>query len=517
MAGPKALGSVSWGALFLTLLCALPIGGQLLRPTERSDRVLEELERLQAFEILDTIPTGQRLGLARTLRMAMESDGGQPQDRTSAMAALVSIPDLTAALELSFGWVDANGREVQPNGLGEIDAMIATLAQARGGRILDDGSNWTVEPALGWRSGEWSFQARGRIRWLSGSSHDPEEGRVQELWVEGPLGPLYFSVGRAPVMWGLSFVGAPVFSGRSRALDHVGIATDGTFRFPWIFRQLGPSRFSVSVVRLDGTRAVPHSFLVGHRLSLRPTRNLEVGISMLIQSGGEGGPEASFFQRVLDYLVLVEPLTADLSAEISNKLAGLDVAWMVPGTRGSRAYLSIAFDDFGKAYQLDRVFGQDASYILGISIPRLEADGMIGLKAEYHETGVRFYRHGQFPSGVTMDRIVLGDGLGPDGRGVYLAMAIRPNASNRLVVQVAREERSNDFYHVKGEFFLSKVIDRPEEKRTRLLADWERSWPDRNFGVVARAGYEHVSNFAFDQATVRHGALSEIRAVLWLH
>ena len=515
MAGAKALGSVAAGAVFLTFLGAFPIRGQLLRPTERSDRVLEELERLQAFEILDTIPTGQRLGLVRMLRMALESDGGPPEDRTSGIAPLVSIPDLTVASEFSFGWVDANGREIQPNGLGEIDAMIATLAQARGGRVLDDGSNWSIEPAFGWRSGEWSFQGRGRIRWLSGSSHDPEEGRVQELWAEGPLGPLYFSVGRAPVMWGSSFVGAPVFSGRSRALDHVGISSDGTFRFPWVFERLGPSSFSVSIARLDGTRAVPHSFLVGHRLSARPTPSLEVGISMLIQSGGEGGPEGSFLQRVLDYLVLVEPLTEDLSAEISNKLAEFDIAWMVPGTRGSRAYLSIAFDDFGKVHQLDRVLGQDASYILGISVPRLQADGMIGLKAEYHETGVRFYRHGQFPSGMTMDRIILGDGLGPDGRGGYLAISIRPTVSDRVVLQVAGEERSNDFYHVKGEFLLSKVIDRPEEKRIRLLADWERSWPDRNFGIVARAGYERVSNFAFDQANVRHGALSEIRAVLW--
>ncbi|SVB65232.1 uncharacterized protein METZ01_LOCUS218086, partial [marine metagenome] len=70
------------------------------------------------------------------LRMALESDGSPPEDRTSGIAPLVSIPDLTVASEFSFGWVDANGREIQPNGLGEIDAMIATLAQARGGRVL---------------------------------------------------------------------------------------------------------------------------------------------------------------------------------------------------------------------------------------------------------------------------------------------------------------------------------------------------------------------------------------------
>ena len=172
-------------ALMAMLVGALPIGAQVLRPTDLSDRTVEELQRLQGFGILDTIPTGQRLGLARTLRMALESDDGRPPVRTDALEPLVSVPDLVAALELSFGWVDANGREIPGNGLGGIDATIAPLAQGRGGRVLDDGSNWIVEPTLGWRSGEWSFQARGRVRWLTGRGVDLREGRVQELWAEG--------------------------------------------------------------------------------------------------------------------------------------------------------------------------------------------------------------------------------------------------------------------------------------------------------------------------------------------
>ena len=515
--GPRARGSVAWGAFLAMLLGALPVGAQLHRPTERSDRVLEELQRLQAFGILDTIPTGQRLGLSRTLRMALESGGGQPQARTDALARLVSIPDPMGALELSFGWVDANRRESQTNGLGLIDATIAPLAQGRGGRVLDDGSNWTVEPSLGWRSGEWWFQARGRVRWLTEGGVDLREGRVQELWAEGPVGPLYISVGRAPVLWGFSALGGVLLSGRARALDQVSLGSDGTFRFPWILRHLGPARLSLSVARLEGARAVPHSFIVGYRLNVKPAPGLELGLSALVHSGGEGAPGASFGRRILDHLILVEGVTETSDLEISNKFVEGDVQWRIPGTRGSRAYLSIALDDLGKPDQLGRVFGQDGSYVVGMAIPRLEADGRIGMKAEYHETGVRFYEHGQFASGMTTDGIILGDGLGPDGRGGYLAIAIRPNASDRVVVQVAREERSNDLYVIEGNFRFTKTIDRPEETRTRLLADWERYWPERNLGVVARVGYEHVTNFDFAEADVRHGALLEIRAVLWLH
>jgi hypothetical protein len=319
------------------------------------------------------------------------------------------------------------------------------------------------------------------------------------------------------MVWGSTALGGVLLSGRARALDQVSVGSDGTFRLPWILRHLGPARLSLSAARLEGARAVPHSFIVGYRLNLKPTPSVELGLSALVHSGGEGSPAASFRQRLVDHLILIEGVTETSGLEISNKFVEGDVQWRIPGTRGSRAYLSVALDDLGKPDQLGRVFGQDGSYVVGMAIPRLEAEGRIGIKAEYHETGVRFYRHGQFASGLTTDGIILGDGLGPDGRGGYIAVVVRPNVSDRVVIQVAREERSNDFYAIEANFRLSKVIDLPEETRTRLLVDWERNWPNRNLGGVVRVGYERVSNFGFTGGAVRDGALVEIRTVLWLH
>ncbi|MCH7564373.1 MAG: hypothetical protein IH968_11175 [Gemmatimonadetes bacterium] len=52
--------------------------------------------------------------------------------------------------------------------------------------------------------------------------------------------------------------------------------------------------------------------------------------------------------------------------------------------------------------------------------------------------------------------------------------------------------------------------------RTRFEVTWERSWPGRSFGTVARVGYEHVSNFGFEAGLGRDHGLLEIRGVLWL-
>ena len=531
----------SWIWLFATWLAApLSASPQHLRPIEASDRVFEALERLQAFGVLDTIPIGQRSGLERAVRKALRGGSDSAAGRTveqsgetvaSAAAGpsaligelerLVEHPAFAADLELSYAWADVRARAVPDNGLGGIAATTVRLAEQRGGRVLEDGSNWTVEPGFHWRSGDWSGVLRGRVRWLQGEGSDPAEGRIQEVWAEGPLGPLYLTIGRAPAAWGVSPSGGHMHSGHARALDQVTVASDGTFRFPWIFRYIGPTRLSLTVARLEGARAIPHSFIVSYKISYKPMSSLELGVAVLNHSGGEGAPEASFGRRLLDYLVLPERFTSDPDLEISNLFAGFDVRWRLPGTRGSQAYGAMTIDDFGFNKELGRVFKQDASYLLGFTIPRLAEDGSVGLRVEYRQTGIRFYRHGQFTSGLTFDGVVIGDPLGPDGRGGYLAVDARPNRWDRITFQVAREERSGDYYvserEADGFMRFTKVDDLPEEMRTRIEVSWERTWPTALLGgttTLVRAAYERVSDFDFEAGVAENGAMLELRVTM---
>ena len=507
------------------------VSAQHLRPTEASDRVFEELERLQGLGILDTIPLGQRVGLEQAVRQALEGGVGPsgpglagvggPSERTEELERLLEHPALAASLELSYGWTDARARAVPDNGLGGISAITVPLAEGRGGRVLEGGSNWVVEPDFRWRSGAWSGVLRSRLRWQPGAGSEPAEGRIQEVWVEGPLGPVHLMIGRAPVVWGASPSGGHMHSGQARALDQVTVASGGTFRFPWIFRYMGPARLSLTVARLEGARAIPHSFLVSYKLSYKPFRSVELGAAVLNHSGGEGAPEASLGRRLLDYLVLAERFSDDPDGAISNMLAGFDVRWRVPGTRGSQAYGAMTIDDFGYNAELGRVFRQDASYLLGMFIPRLTGDGRIGLRAEYRQTGIRFYRHGQFASGLTFHGVVIGDPLGPDGRGGYLTVDARPTGRDRISVHVAREERSGDHYaaerDAEGYLFFTKVDDLPEETRSRVAVSWERRWPmglARGATTFLRGGYERVSDFGFEAEAGGDAAIVELRVTL---
>ena len=509
-------------AILVAAVSSVPLQGlaQHLRPTEASDRVFEALERLQAFGVLDTIPMGQRVGLERALREALGSSTDSSSSRLAELDRLIHRPAMAASLEFSSGWADVQSRVIPDNGTsGRIDATLAPLVQQRGGRRLGDGFNLTLEPGLEAHSGDWMVQLRTRLRWLRRDGTKFAEGRVQELWVEGPLGPLYLSLGRAPVVWGLSPSGGSMLAGEARAMDQVTFASDGTFRLPWLFRHYGPARFSLSIARLEGARDIPHSFLVGYKLSVKPAKSLEVGVGVLNHSWGEGAPSASLGRRILDYLVIPERFTDSPESQISNVLVGLDIRWRVPGTRGSQAYGSITLDDFGHNPELRRVFGDNATYIVGLTIPRVADRGGVSAHAEFRYTGITPYRHSRFSSGLTLDEIIMGDPLGPNGRGVYLTVAARPTIGDRLSFRVARERRSGDLYNAPrgsdGFVFFLKVSDLPEEWRTRVEVNWERAWPAgslTNMTTLVRAGYEHVSDFGFEAGVRQSGAFFELRA-----
>ena len=519
--------------LVIGWLVAAPVSvtGQILRPTEASDRLFETLERLQGLGMLDTIPLGQRMGLEWAVREALRdgqlgSSGRDSAPQSRDVLSRVYLRELeellepslfSAGLEVSLGWADVSPRSVPDNGVGEIDALIAPLAQGRGGRVLDDGANWAVEPFVIGRAGDWSFHFRPRLRWVGGQGWDPAETDVQEAWAEGPVGPLYISVGRAPLVWGPAPTGGAMLSGGARALDQVTIASNGTFRLPWIFRHYGPARASLTVARLEGDRDVPHSFLLGYKLSVKPVPSLEAGVGVLNHSWGEGAPRASFGRRILDYLVIAERFTDSGESQISNVLVGLDLRWRVPGTRGSHLYGAMTLDDFGHNPELGRVFDDNATYLVGFAVPRVTTSGRWGVRVEYRRVGITPYRHAQFTSGLTVDEILLGDAIGPDGGGIYLSAAYRLGGSSRLSIDLARERRSGDSFmtEARGENrFFRRVTDLPEERRTRVQAAWERVWPPRSgrdFVSTVRLGYEHVSNFGFEAGRGRGGALLEVR------
>ena len=149
---------------------------------------------------------------------------------------------------------------------------------------------------------------------------------------------------------------------------------------------------------------------------------------------------------------------------ISNRFAGFDFRWRLPGAKAPQIYASLVFDDLGKFNQLGRVFGQDASYVTGVFLPQPFGKLQSSVRLEYREAGIRFYQHDPFSSGLTIDGIITGDNLGPNGRGGYLEFDTMTKLAGRLKLELAWEERSDDQYVVREGFVFENILNKMHSK-----------------------------------------------------
>ena len=185
----------------------------------------------------------------------------------------------------------------------------------------------------------------------------------------------------------------------------------------------------------------------------------------------------------------------------------------MPWETAPQMYGSLVFDDLGKPDQLDRVFGQDASYIVGMFVPHILGNDSQYMRFEYRETGIRFYAHDPFRSGLTVDEMIIGDNLGPNGRGGHLEFGKNFGVSSQFNLELAWEERSLDQYRVKEGFTFEKGMDKPEEIRFRIVGSWEEEM-DLGPIVLGRIGYEKVSNFDAYEGASHNNWLVEVRTIV---
>jgi hypothetical protein len=252
----------------------------------------------------------------------------------------------------------------------------------------------------------------------------------------------------------------------------------------------------------------PHAYLTGYKWSIEPVSFIELGGYLAVQSGGEGSPQASLGDRVLDVFPFTQ--VSNNQIQIGNKFGGIDFRFRIPPAQGLEIYLEMAFDDIHNEFQPN--FVDDAGYVLGFYAPRLNRSGRWDLRLELHHTGIRYYRHSQFTSGWTLNNLFLGDPLGPDANAIYLNSHWDFTAKNQLSFAAAFESRSNDFYVGVGEVLdrFEKVQDNPEERRLRWMGEWYHRMAEFPLDFRVRFGYERVFNFNFVEGSDRNNFLGEM-------
>jgi capsule assembly protein Wzi len=526
---------------FIIGLLPLAAGAQSSSTVDPSDPVYRAIDRFIADGLIDTVIVGQRpysrREITRLVAEAVRNRGrlelgfGDTTVGPSARSILAGrlqytnalLDEMRAAYPLDTSrhgvpgipiggrldrW-DAEGtvlaspwRRVPNGGIGGIQALINPLGEYRQGREYVDGITGAFDASAHGDFGRFaSLNVAGEGRMLGARGDATFRGRANVLSLSTRLRNFRLDVGRDYVQWGPTPRGGLSVSMNAPPLDLVRLQSDAPFVLPWVFRLAGPVRAELFMADLGIHREFPHAKLVGWKLSALPWRRVELGITVLDETGGEGGPPASFVDRLTDVFPFIDALFRNKSDfQFSNKLAGGDIRLRIPEARGLELYGESLLDDF----DLRRVkssLWEDNGLIAGFTLPRLTMNGAFRLDGELHHTGVRYYQHAQFISGVTLHSRIIGDDLGPRGDGGYATLTWAPSIVQELALNAAVERRSNDQYRIvsnapnDANFHFERVEVLPKEIRQRLTVTWSDGSITKGLRLVGEAGVERVEHF----------------------
>jgi hypothetical protein len=295
----------------------------------------------------------------------------------------------------------------------------------------------------------------------------------------------------------------------------VRVSTENPWRLPWVFRYAGLLRGTAFVADLGPRQNFPHAKIAAYKLSSQVTSYFELGVAVLVQEGGRGAPRASFKDRLFDFVPVLKYTLPDHAEQFSNKFAGFESRFRIPMLHNMQLYTEHYFDDMDPRRWRSTLW-EDGGHLAGVSLAQLGPQGALSATAEFHHTGLRYYRHATFASGVTFNRTLLGDPLGPQGDGANIALRFNRGGVHNVQLNAAVERRGGDVWNAistkpfEADFHFVLVEGRPAEWRHRLGLQWSLAVPHGQ-RVTVQGGVERVRDADFLAGRTRVNSLGNVQ------
>jgi membrane-associated phospholipid phosphatase len=229
--------------------------------------------------------------------------------------------------------------------------------------------------------------------------------------------------------WGVGWESALPLGNNAPALDAVGFQRASVLpsESPWL-SWIGPWNADFFLARTSGEAPGPgsNSLLSGARITARPFSHVEIGLTRMVQFGGEGRAETlGSFARAVSGVHQNVPseLAADEYKDSGNGLAGYDVRVRCPDALRCAGYGQFIGEDDRKhlPYRFMNLLGAELWSADGITRLYFEA-AEIGCRVSLRGPSLRdcAYRNHIYPGGYTSGNRWLGASVGSDARLVTI-------------------------------------------------------------------------------------------------
>ncbi|MEK7401485.1 MAG: capsule assembly Wzi family protein [Gemmatimonadota bacterium] len=513
------------------MAAATPVAGQATAYVQQQDAAYTDLDVLIAAGLVRNVIAGERPYSRAAFRRFVD----EARSRAGAAAVSSRIVEAIERLGARFAGAEPATRRLsltsaearlalaaspyRPHRMGDttdagspLDADLNPLLLGTEARRFADGGTASVEAGLELGSRFFAAQVVPRVSLFVPHSGFSGYATLVNAYGRFQVGPAALDIGRNSRSVGHGLAGGAMLSRNSPGLDMVRVAFDRPVRLPLFLDALGLWQASIGVADLGDGQDQPGSVLTHMRLSGRPSAFGEFGITYFNIQGGHGSPPSDWAGRIHDLFFFWSDggfLT------ISDKVAGVDMRLFLPSRRASVNVNFLTTDDRGRFTQPARGYWEDAVWQAGADIAGLGPEGRTDLAIEWAHAGPRAHTHGQFTSGVTLRRRVLGNALGPNASGVTV-LVTENKPTSRLRVTGAWERYSGDDWFwalIPGgapwDYDWFRAADNPDEIRVRILSEYvrERGW--RGMETSIRLGYEHVTRFNYG-TTGRHNLVADV-------
>ncbi|MDT8069959.1 MAG: capsule assembly Wzi family protein [Terriglobia bacterium] len=259
------------------------------------------------------------------------------------------------------------------------------------------------------------------------------------------------SFGKQTLWWGPGAMGPMLISNNVDPITMARLNRAKPFTLPGIFKLLGPIRTEFFIGRLSGQNWIhvpPYTnvgaytqslsdqpYISGQKISLKPTPNLEIGVSRTSLFGGPGFPVTP---RRLKNVFFSFSTSNGLTTDPGDRRTSFDFNYRIPGLR---KWLILYADSFAEDEINPIAYPRRSAMNPGIFIPQLPKLRHMELRAEAAYTDLPgllitdyFYWNLRYLSGYTSNGHIIGDWVGRQGKALQFSSAYWFTARNKVEV-----------------------------------------------------------------------------------